>query len=236
MDAQAATATMQHNPGTLQAVPPAAKPKRPPVEYTKVKMTDGREVDFAGKKKMVKEVLFSADAGTWVTEPDPQAHQFVKVRFDFRNGETREISPPEGLLLQFIGHGVSQKVGDETAGEEDVDDMVVAVDKIIEKLNAGSWTTREAGESFSGASIVIKALMEASGKTMAEIKAYIEGKLEAAKAKGESLTRAQLYASFRNPKSKVGIIVRRLEEEKAAKSTVVDADAELATLQLPQAA
>jgi hypothetical protein len=234
MDVQAATAQGLHSvPGVPGAAAPA-KAKRPPTEYTKVKLTDGREVEFAGKKKMNKTVLYSPDAAEWheADKLDPQKDQFVKVVFDFRNGETREFSPPTSLLLQFVGHGASQKVGDETAGEEDVADMVVAVDNVIAKLNAGSWTTREPGESFSGASIVIKALMEASGKTMQEIKAYIEGKLEAAKAKGETLTRAQLYASFRNPKSKVGQIVRRLEEEKAAKATVVDADAELATLQI----
>src|SRR6266699_4165738 len=211
------------------AVPPAAtapaKPKRPPTEYTKITMADKikneaglevpRVVEFAGKKKMVKTVMYSKDLETWHEEDPVDGDQYVKVRFDFRNGETREFSPPDSLLLRFIGHGSSQKIGDETAGEtEDVDDMVVAVDAIIEKLNAGSWSTREPGESFGGAAIVIKALIEASGKTLSEIKAYLQGKLDAAKAKGETLTRAQLYASFRNPKSKVGQIVRRMEDEK----------------------
>jgi hypothetical protein len=225
----------QH-PGAQHPLPPAAtapadkaaKAKRAPTEYVKIKLSDGREVDFAGKKKMNKTVLYSKDLETWHDEDPQDGDQYAKVRFDFRNGETREFSPPDSLLIRFIGHGASQKIGDETAGEEDVDDMVVAVDAIIDKLNAGSWSTREPGESFGGASVVIKALMEASGKTMQEIKAYLQGKLDAAKAKGESLSRAALYASFRNPKSKVGQIVRRMEEEKAAKATKIDADAELA--------
>lgn len=204
------------------------KAKRPPTEYTKVTMTDGRTVDFAGKRKMSKTVLYSADLETWHEDEPQDGDQYVKIRFDFRNGETREFSPPDSLLLRFIGHGGSQKIGDETANEDDVDDMIVAVDAIIEKLNAGSWSTREPGESFGGASVVIKALMEASGKSMGEIKTYLQGKLDAAKAAGEALSRAQLYASFRNPNTKIGKIVRRMEEEKAAKATKIDADAELA--------
>jgi hypothetical protein len=78
--------------------------------------------------------------------------------------------------------------------------------------------------------VVIKALVEASGKTVEEVKKFLDGKLEAAKAKGEKLTRQALYASFRNPTSKVGQIIRRLEEEKAAKNSAVDADAVLGEL------
>lgn len=212
------------------ATAPAAKPKRAPTEYTKVKMSDGREVEFAGKRKLDKTVLFSKDAEAWHEAPQAADDEFVKVRFDFRNGETREHSPVDGLLLTFIGHGVSQKIGDETASDEKIEDMIVHVDDIIEKLNEGKWSTREPGESFGGAHVVIKALVEASGKTTQEIKAYLQGKLDSAKAKGETLTRNQLYMSFRNPKSTTGKIIRRLEEEEAAKATTVDADQELAAL------
>lgn len=248
MDVQAATAQAQVHPavaGGNTGAAPAAKAKRPPTVYTKVNMQDfvtneagqkvPRVVEFAGKKKMMKTILYSKDLETW-HEDIEEGDQHVKVRFDFVNGETREFSPPDSLLLTFLGHGASQKIGDETANEtEDVDDMVVAVDNIIEKLNAGNWSSREPGESFGGAAIVIKALMEASGKTLGDIKTYLQGKLDQAKAKGETLTRAQLYASFRNPASKVGKIVRRMEEEKTAKNIKIDADAELAAgLQVTQ--
>ena len=45
-----------------------------------VTMTDGRVVDFAGKRKLLKESSVNADGK-------------VQVRLDFRNGETRLFTP-----------------------------------------------------------------------------------------------------------------------------------------------
>ncbi len=181
-----------------------------PREVTVVTMTDGRQVEFVGKKRMDKEVIIGADGS-------------VSVRFDFKNGETRTIDAADlsdQLQFQAIGHGLSQKVGDETAGEDDVDDMVVAVDSIIERLRKGEWTARrEAGDGFSGASIVIKALCEHTGKTVEFIKGFLQSKLDADKAAGGKLTRAGLYASFRAGNSPVAGIIQRMEAEKQAKSS-----------------
>jgi hypothetical protein len=74
---------------------------------------------------------------------------------------------------------------------------------------------------------VVKALAEASGKSIEAVKAFLNGKLDAAKAKGEKLSRKELYDSFRNPNSKVGQIIKRMEDERLAKESKVDADAEL---------
>ena len=43
---------------------------------------------------------------------------------------------------------------------------------------------------------------------------HLQGKLDAAKARGEKLSRQELYNSFRNPATKTGAIIKRLEEEK----------------------
>lgn len=183
------------------------KPAKKPVEKEVVKMTDGRSVEFAGKRKMLKEVVLS-DGG-------------VSVRFDFRNGETRTFTVPQELMAQFAGHGASQKIGDETAGVDDLEDMVVGVDTIIERLAKGEWSaTREEGDGFSGASVVIKAIAEASGKTADQVKAFLQAKLDGAKAKGEKLTRQALYKSFRNPNTVTGKIIQRMELEKASKGGV----------------
>lgn len=195
----------------------STKAKRAPAEVVTVEMADGRKVDFAGKRKMLKEVVTNGEG--------------VAVRFDFRNGETRVWNVPQSLLLQCAGHGASQKIGDETAGVEDVDDMVVAVDDIIKRLDGGEWSAvRASGDSFSGASVVIKAICEASGKSVEEVKAFLQRKLDEAKAAGQTLTRAALYASFRNPNSKVGQIIERLEREKKAKASAVNADELLSEL------
>jgi hypothetical protein len=182
-----------------------------PAEVEQVKMLDGSVVGFAGKRKMVKEVII--DDGS------------VTVRFLFRNGEIRVFEVPPTLALEFIGHGASQKIGDETAGVKDIDDMVVAVDDIITRLNKGEWSAqRAAGDGFAGASIVIKAICEVTGKSVDAVKAFLQGKLDAAKEAGRKLTRAELYASFRNPTTKTGVVIERLERDKKSKQSEINAD------------
>jgi hypothetical protein len=157
----------------------------------------------------------------------------VVLKFDFANGETRSatISPSDKLYAKFAGHGALQKIGDETAGEEGVDDMVLAVDAIMKRLAEGSWgTERKAGDGFSGASVVVRALMEATkgskkypdGLTQAEAKAFLEEKLAAGKESG--LTRQKLYASFKVPGTKTAPIIERLEKEKATTAPAINAD------------
>jgi hypothetical protein len=184
----------------------AAKAK---TEYTAVKMTDGREVQFPGKRQIQKEVTVSEDGN-------------VSVRFDFRNGSTLTLASSEldnSTVLQSIGHGLSQKCGDEAAGSKDIDDIVAAVDDMMSRLRRGEWRTPAApGDSFAGASIVVKAVAEASGKTVEEIKAFLQKKLDTAKAEGKALTRQDLYASFRKPGTATAAIIQRLEAEKASKA------------------
>jgi hypothetical protein len=157
----------------------------------------------------------------------------VSLRIDFRNGKVVKLSADQlsrATLLRAAAHGLSQKVGDSYASAKDVDDMHLSAEDMVKRLIAGEWeAVREAGDSMAGASIIIKALVETTGKTMDEIKAFLEGKLEKAKAAGEKLSRQQLYASFRaNPK--ILAVIQRIEQEKAAKDTKVDSNALLAEL------
>ena len=200
---------------------PTVKAKRVPAEVFKVAMQDGRTVEFTGtRKKLDKEVIVDEAAGT------------VAVRFDFRNGETRTFTVPQALILQAAGHGVSQKVGDETAGEEKVEDMVLAVDDMLDRLDRIEWTkARGEGDGFSGASIVIRALVNVTGKSTTEIKAFLQGKLDAAKAAEQKLSRADLYKSFKVPGSKVGVEIKRLEDEQVTKEAKLNGDDLLAELQ-----
>ena len=78
--------------------------------------------------------------------------------------------------------------------------------------------------------MVIKGLMEASGQTIEKVKAFLQGKLDTATAKGEKLSRQDLYNSFRNPNSEVGKIIERLEREERAKNVKLDANAEVEAL------
>ena len=191
-----------------------AKEKKVTV-YTQVKMEDGSTVDFAGNRKVQKTVVVDEAAET------------VKVRFDHLNGRVIEVDGgalSQTVLLRLIGHGLSQKVGDNSAGETDIDDIVLSHETMVEQLMKGEWgIARTAGDSMAGASILIRAICEVTKKTKEEVKAFLQAKLDTAKkaeAAGgaKALTRQALYASFRDPKSKVGQVVKRMEEEDAAKS------------------
>lgn len=184
-----------------------SQPTKTKAEAEKVTMEDGRVVEFAGKRKMLKEVIIGEE-GTY-----PQ------VRFDFRNGKVRTFTVDK-LISQFAAHGASQKIGDETAGEDDVDDMVLAVDEIIERLNGGEWAVKREGGGFAGVSILMRALMEHSGKDEATVKAFLKPKSHAEKMA------LRTHAPIK-------VIVERLEAEKAAKAAgaaKVNAGELLATL------
>jgi hypothetical protein len=162
-----------------------------------VTMTDGRVVDFAGKRKLLKEATINAEG--------------VSIRLDFRNGETRTFKIPDGMLDRFAAHGAEQKLGDEIAGLEDVDDCVIAVDALTERLNAGEWGIQRQGNGLAGTSVLVRALVEHTGKTVEQIKTYLSTKSQAEKV-----------ALRNNPKVKP--IVERIESEKATKASKIDTD------------
>lgn len=175
-----------------------------PKDIETVSMQDGRSVDFVGKRKMLKETIISGDT--------------VQVRLDFRNGETRLFTIPDAMKNQFAGHGAEQKLGDETAGEEDVDDMTLAVDDLIDRLNKGEWSMKREGGGMAGTSVLLRALMELSSKTVEQVKEFLK-----------PLSQADKLALRNSPKVKP--IVDRLEAEKVSKASKVDTNALLAGLE-----
>lgn len=182
----------------------ASAPKADKV-VTKVTLEDNREVEFVGKRKLLKETIIEGDV--------------VKVRLDFINGSTRTFECPPSLLLKAAGHGLEQKLGDEVAGVTDPDDQVMAIDELIERLATGpdGWTTQRASSGIAGTSVLFKALCEAyPDKEPAAIKEYLK-----AKTQGEKLA---LRGS-----AKLKPIIDRLEQEKAQGSKV-DAEALLSEL------
>ena len=170
-----------------------------------VTMTDGRVVDFAGKRKLLKESSVNADGK-------------VQVRLDFRNGETRLFTLPDNLMAKFAAHGAEQKLGDEIAGLNDVEDCVLAVDELIDRLYNGEWSVKREANGMAGTSVLVRALVEYTGKSVEAIKQFLAGKSQAEKD-----------ALRNNPKIKP--IVERIEAEKASKKANVDTDAMLGELE-----
>lgn len=175
---------------------------------TTVKMTDGSVVEFAGKRKMLKESSIT---------PEGQ----VQVRLNFLSGEFRVFTVPADLVSKFAAHGAEQKLGDELAGlkganggEADIDDCVLAIDDLINRLYEGQWSVKRASNGLAGTSVLIRALVESTGKSIEQIRAFLTGK-----------TMADKLALRGNPKIKP--IIDRMEAEKASSKPSVDTDAML---------
>lgn len=216
--------------------------KKKATEYTKVKMTDGREVDFPGKRKVMKETLL--DASKIEISDDQSILQLrpgaISVRMDFLNGETRTYAIPLKLVPKSAGHGGEQKFGDELASSASdpmsVEDMVIATDDLFGLLESGEWTRGRASGAggVSGASIVIQAILEVTNarnakagkppKTLDDIKTFIKNRLDAEMHKPEDqrISRAALYKSFRAEGTETAAVIKRLEAEKAAKDAKPD--------------
>lgn len=202
-------------------------------EVTEVLMEDGRKVGFPGKRRVMKEHIIddskiALDGDTLMIQPGA-----VVIQIDLRNGMTRKFPLPLSLLTRFAGHGGEQKYGDELASPADKplseEDMAEALDSLDERIQLGAWTIEREGGGFSGASDVLKAILEAKQEsapdyTMKKVKAGLQSILDADAKKAETegrkpITRQALYASFKNPTTKVGKIVKRLEEERASRAT-----------------
>lgn len=195
---------------------PANKKAAPEIEV--ITMTDGRTVEFTGTRKKIHREASINDQGQ------------IQVRFDFRNGETRLFTLPQVLLQKAAAHGITQKLSDEMAGIDNLDDQLVAFDDLVDRLyqkGLEGWTAeREAGANLAGASILVRALVELSQgtarpQTADQVRQFLAGK-----------THAEKLALRAN--SKIAPIVKRLEEEKAAKrvekGTAIDSDALLGGL------
>lgn len=183
-----------------------AKKAKKEVVKTPVVLTTGETVEFTERARSLKSHTLEDGTAT--------------VKFAFRNGEVREFSfsHHHKLLMRLAIHGALQKIGDETAGVEDLDDQVAAVDAVIDRLERGEWgAERESGGGFAGASIVIRAIAESTGKTSEQAKDFVEGLLAKYAAAGKPITRQALYASFRATGAKTAPIIARLEAERAAK-------------------
>lgn len=195
----------------------AAGKKKP--EFESVTMKDGRVLEFAGaadsskKRNLLKEY-----------ELDAQGN-LDHIRLDFRNGVTLKIKIPPSLLGQFAGHGALQKYGDELAGLKnedgtpaDVDDMVLAIEQLDEVIQKGEWSTRKEGDGMGGTSVLIKALIAFSGKTLEQIKAFLKDK----DAKFKQALRHDDTKKSKVTGLSMAATVKQIEAEKLSKGTKVD--------------
>lgn len=177
-------------------------------KITTVTMQDGRVVDFPGKRRLQKTSEISETG-------------IVTVRLDFINGVTTLFTVPEVLLTKFAAHGAEQKLGDAVAGIESIDDAVMAVDSLIDRLYQGEWQAERSKDEFAGLSDLLRALVEYSGKPVDVMKKFLADKSVKEKA------------ALRNSEALKPIIDRYVAEraaKQAAKAGSVDVAGLLAGL------
>lgn len=97
-----------------------------------------------------------------------------EMLFQFANG--KEFVIDVGMFdveiqKRFALHGMSQKLGDAFADAADVDDAVGKFTALREQLEAGDWS----GKRETGTTLLLAALIRATGKTEAECKAVYDG-------------------------------------------------------------
>jgi hypothetical protein len=174
-----------------------------------VEMEDGSKEVFAGKRRILKSSVIDGDD--------------VTVRVAFRNGKVRKFHIPADLVSRFAAHGAEQKLGDEVAGmgkegqDESIilDDMYEAVNDLASRLEDENvpanerWNVKREAGGFAGTSILMKALIEVSGKSEDAIRTFLKGK-----SQGDKLA---MRAS-----PKLAPVVERLEKERVAKAANVD--------------
>jgi hypothetical protein len=127
-------------------------------DSTKVVMVDGREVNFGKKQKLDKEILRDA-------ENSPSG-----VRIGFKNGSVVTVmfeDIPANVLEYAKAHGLVQKLGDEAASADDVDEAEAKISALAERLKAGQWTGAGGGIGFD--TILVAALQEFSGMTREDV-------------------------------------------------------------------
>jgi len=186
-------AAVQQTADSAPASSPAASKRK--TEYVEVTMTDGRKVSFPYNaetqkgRQLQKQSLIPGEDGYSGS---------AAVRLDFVNGETRTYAIPGAellsdylddpnfaarakFLLKHATHGAEQKLGDELAytpkaGESppSLEDKIEWIDELMQRLDALEWGTEREANPLAGASNLVKALMELSGKSKDEVRAFLK--------------------------------------------------------------
>lgn len=161
-----------------------------------VKMSDGRQVEFPGKRKLSKEV-YIADNGT------------ISIRADFRNGETLTQEVPSLLYPKCAAHGIGQKTVDEIAGVDDIDDCVLAISDLFDRIAKGEWTQAREANGMAGTSVLLQAIMQVKGLTKEKVQTFLATKDQKQKI---ALRNSDTFREA----------VKVIEAAKASKKTQVD--------------
>lgn len=149
------------------------------------------------------------------------------LQLTFSNGRRLNVRVgdlPPTILTQALMHGLKQKLVDaaaiarnpDTGRSATVDDKFAAVDEVLQRLLSGTWNKGREGGSGASGGLLLRALMQHTGKGRDTIKAFLDGK-----------TDAECAALRKNPK--IAAIILTLKPEGKSDASI-DTDAMLGEL------
>jgi hypothetical protein len=145
------------------------------------------------------------------------------IDFTFAHGEVITVNLadlPENIVTNLVLHGISQKVGDSYAGCKTPEEAHEKAATLVERLNAGDWkTVRASGGGAKRSSMLLEAMVAATGKDEDECRAVLDG-----------MDEDQQKALKDHPaiKAQMASIRAKRQAEKAAKLAEEAGDATLA--------
>lgn len=157
-----ATTTAARGPGGKFV--PATPVKKEPERVT-VTMTDGRALEFVGKRRVIAQHTF-ADNG-----------DLAGSTFNFRNGAVRTFgSLPAALVGTAVAAALRKRVADVTLNAETDAEALDSADALFARLAEGQWAERN-GDGTSQASVLARALVLYSegARTLEQAKVYLKG-------------------------------------------------------------
>lgn len=196
-----------------------AKDKAPAFAVNLPDSFKAKPVSFGKADKIVK-LAVSRDGDNWIITPEGQFP--TGVLFVGRDGQTfvADFSRyPEAMSKTLMFHGTKQKLGDEYADLDSIDDCLEAVRELDGRLAEGKWTADRQG--FAGISVLMRAIMKVYNITE-----------EAARDFLKPLSAKEKLALRAAPELKPTIDEIEAERAKGAKT---DTQELLKKLQLPKA-
>jgi hypothetical protein len=130
----------------------------------------------------------------------------VELHLQFSDGQVVEYVLPISLNPHAAGYGALRKLGDLANGKQSLAELKQQVTAQLDRWDNGNWNNYKGP---GGTSVVMKALMEHTGKSATEIKAFLASKTMQQKADIKRLP-------------EVAAIVRRLAKPKAVASDLLD--------------
>lgn len=127
--------------------------------------------------------------------------------FKFPDNSSKEYVLPDNspLLLNFAAHGVNKKVRDLLGGAKEVDKQKELLGKLLESFAKNDWNATRNGDGKPAISILARALVQVTGKTLDEAVAYVK-----------TLSRKQQSVARRDPRIAPVILALQKSDAKEA--------------------